>query len=77
MGAIFLVILGLAGFGFAMRALVTGEIDAVFSSLGGWGTLSSRFSRDEQPALFWCATVFYAVAGAGLAIFGAYRALAQ
>lgn len=72
-GGIFLVLVGLAGVGFSAWGLVTGEASIVWSRLGGWGSLSSRASRDVQPAMFWAATLFYGGAGLLLAGFGVYR----
>ena len=75
MVGIFLLGLGLFAVGSSVRALMEGEIRAVWSTLGGWGTLSSSFSRDEHPIPFWAATLFYGIAGLLLGAFGVVRLL--
>jgi hypothetical protein len=76
-GAVALIVIGLVGVVVAVRALTSGEVTAVWSRVGGWASLSSTFSRDESPVLFWAATLFYGVAGLGLAIFGLVRLLSR
>ena len=75
-GGIALVCLGLFAMAVTVRAFLEGEISMVWSLLGGWGTLSSRYARDESPTMFWATAVFYAVAGLLLAAYGAYRLIA-
>lgn len=71
----FLIVIGLVGVGFAVHAVWSGEVIIVWSRLGGWGSLRSRAARDEQPALFWAATIFYGLGGLLVAGFGGYRLL--
>jgi len=72
---VILIFIGLVGAGFGVHALWSGEVLIVWSRLGGWGSLSSRATREEQPALYWAATVLYGAGGLLLAGFGIYRLL--
>lgn len=77
LAAFALIGIGLFGVFTAARALSEGEISVVWSLLGGWGRLSSKHARDESPAAFWAATLFYGGAGVLLTLFGIYRLLAR
>jgi len=75
-GGIAITCIGLVGVAFAVRGVLAGEISMLWSLLGGWGQLSSTYSRDDSPVAFWGATLFYGAAGLLLAAFGVYRLVA-
>lgn len=75
LGSLALIGIGAFGAWTALRALQEGEISVVWSSLGGWGRLTSAHSRERSPIVYWAATLFYGGAGLLLAIFGLYRLL--
>lgn len=72
-GGIAITCIGLLGVAFAVRGVLAGEISMVWSLLGGWGTLSSSYSKDESPIAFWGTALFYTAGGVLLAVFGVYR----
>ena len=75
-GGIAILCIGLIGLAITVRSVLEGEISMIWSMLGGWGQLSSRYSRDDSPVMFWAVAAFYATAGLLVAAFGAYRLIA-
>ncbi len=75
LGSFALIGIGLFGAWTALRALQEREISVVWSMLGGWGRLTSAHSRDESPAIYWAATLFYGGGGLLLTGLGLYRLL--
>jgi hypothetical protein len=74
-GGLFILIIGVVGAFFAVQAVLSGEVRIVWSRLGGWGSMATTVSRDEQPVTFWAATSFYGLGGLALAGLGVYRLL--
>jgi hypothetical protein len=77
LGTVVLIAIGLFGGWTAWRALQEGEISVVWSTLGGWGRLTSAHERAKSPVVFWSATLFYGGGGLLLTALGLYRLLAH
>jgi hypothetical protein len=75
MGPYICIGLGLFGVGLAVHAVLTGTINVLLTRLGGWASISSTFSRDEEPVRFWCGVLAYGIGGLGLALFALYHVL--
>lgn len=76
LGSLALLGIGIFGVWTALRAIHEGEIGVVWSTLGGWGRLTSAHSRDESPIIYWAATLLYGGGGLLLTALGLYRLLA-
>jgi hypothetical protein len=74
-GKIAVIVIGLAGVGFGVRALLEGTVNWAWVRFGAWGSINTEFDRDESPLGYWLATMFYLVGGAFLSLFGVFRLL--
>jgi hypothetical protein len=74
-GKVALIVLGLAGVAFGVRALFEGTVRWIWIRFGAWGSFGSDFDRDDNPVGFWFATLSYLAGGVFLALFGVYRLL--